>query len=191
MKAPIDLFGQVPISRLEVKKKCKAMTGTAVDVVSEVMLQKIAEASGLDYQLSNHKKIRRPAMEAEMTSRLSEAESFYGAFCLRSTEYKKCLQELKAVAFRSFDAPAQIAKRAAINQKASDDQERGLEIIAKAKFTKKLTITQIQLLHKYKIDPSHIPWHLANERGKNIGMELGIFMEMSLLNVLPKRFDDY
>ena len=45
--------------------------------------------------------------------------------------------------------------------------------------------------HKYKIDPSHIPWHLANERGKNIGMELGIFMEMSLLNVLPKRFDDY
>lgn len=191
MKAPIDLFGQVPISRLEVKKKCKVMTGSADDVVMEVMLQKIAEASGLVYQLSNYKKIRRAAMEEEMTSRLSQAETFYGSLCLKTSEYNKRLRELKAAAGRSFESPTELKIKATRHQKLVDAQERAWEIIAMAKSTKKLTITQIRQLHILKIDTSIIPWHLASDRAKKIGSELGIFTEISLNNVLSKRFDDY
>lgn len=191
MKAPIDLFGQVPISRLEVKKKCKVMTGSADDVVMEVMLQKIAEASGLVYQLSNYKKIRRAAMEEEMGSRLNQAETFYGSLCLKTSEYNKRLRELKAVAGRNFESPTEIELRSALHQKSVEAQNMALEIIAKAKSIKKLTITQIRQLHNLKIDPSLIPWYLASERGKIVGQELGIFMEISLNNVLSKRFDDY
>ena len=168
------------------------MTGSADDVVMEVILQKIAEASGLVYQLSNYKKIRRAAMEEEMTSRLSQAETFYGSLCLKTSEYNKRLRELKAAAGRSFESPTELELRSALHQKSVEAQEKALEIIAKAKSTKKLTITQIRQLNNLKIDPSLVPWYLASERGKNVGKELGIFiMEISLSNVLSKRFDDY
>ena len=126
-----------------------------------------------------------------MTSRLNQAESFYGSFCLKSTEYNKRLRELKAVALRSFESQTEVMMRSAIYQKSVEAQERALEIIAKAKYTKKLTISQIRLLHKFKIDMSLIPWYLASERGKDVGKQLGIFMETRLNDVLPKRSDDY
>ena len=105
------------------------MTGSADDVVMEVILQKIAEASGLVYQLSNYKKIRRAAMEEEMTSRLSQAETFYGSLCLKTSEYNKRLRELKAAAGRSFESPTELELRSALHQKSVEAQEKALEII--------------------------------------------------------------
>lgn len=191
MKAPLDLFGQVPISRLEVKKKCKVMTGSTENIILEIMLEKIARASGLKYELSNHKKIRREAIEEELSIRLLQAERFYGTMCKTGLHYQEQVRNLKSMAKRSFEPPIEHEKHALRQKRRALCEARALEIIAEAEYRKKLTVAQIRLLHKLGINRMLIPWHCASEKGKIVGMELGIYMEQNLDNVLPKRFIDY
>ena len=140
-KVPLDLFGQVPISRLDVKRKCRVMSGSADKIVHAVVLGKIAATSGLVYQMSNYKRIQRQSMEEELCFRLQQAEKYYGALCRVSAQYHQEVNNLKSMAKNSFDTPNQHDRRAHIQIKRRNEETQALELIALAKFNGKLTVT--------------------------------------------------
>ena len=110
MKSSLDLFGQVPISKLEVKRKVKKMPTVSIErIVAEIILEKMAGAFCLVYTQTGYQPYLRQFQIKEPTVRIVEAIEFYSGLCSKKAEYQPYIQSLKKFAKQNYKSSHDLA----------------------------------------------------------------------------------
>ena len=104
MNIPLDLFGQVPITRLELKRKLQQMGGRADEIISEIIIEKIALASNHSYFLNTYKTNRR--LRGDFELRMLDAQNYYREICEQNSMYREKIKEFKRTAMDENDIAA-------------------------------------------------------------------------------------
>ena len=181
MNIPLDLFGQVPITRLELKRKLQQMGGRADEIISEIIIEKIALASNHSYFLNTYKTNRR--LRGDFELRMLDAQNYYRQICEQNSMYRERIKEFKRAASQKCQSYADQEHNVRMSNIRSEKLASAYILIAELeKKNGKLTSKHVRQLHAAKVANELIPWHLATQTAIDIGKSLNIYVEPSIPN---------
>ena len=181
MNIPLDLFGQVPITRLELKRKLQQMGGRADEIISEIIIEKIALASNHSYFLNTYKTKRR--LRGDFELRMLDAQNYYREICEQNSMYREKIKEFKRTASQKSQSFADQEHNLRMSNIRSEKLASAYILIAELdKKNRKLTSKHVRQLHAAKVANELIPWHLATQTAIDIGKSLNIYVEPSIPN---------
>ena len=197
----LDLFGQVPITKLELKRKLKSNRTLGIDdAIFEVIRNKIETSNNLEPFQSrpwNYHNIRE--FQKKTLTINENGLSNYLKLCQDQACYIKMMLDITSRI--EFDVSYNEShRRSLLDCQIADDLRRSaIEIISRLTSStitydkliakklkkeyspqiKKLFVHDVKILYKAKslVPMQNIPWELATPAAKNLAIEMGIYSE--------------
>ena len=197
MKFELDLFGQVPIKRLELKRKLKTNEDLTVEAaIKEIVAQRLERSFTVS---PKYKRLRR--FNSPQEKICSETLGKYLAICQSKTAYRAYLAKIKNEVKRNVKADKRFGESIERLQHLEQLQQEAYVVIAQLSGSsttqdrliakrkgkqyqprkKTLIVKHVKLFKKAEIDVSLIPWEFATLAAQELGKNLGIYKKPEMM----------
>jgi hypothetical protein len=192
----LDLFGQVPINRLELKRKLKSDGDLTVNrAIKEIIAEKLTGTFTLSPKYKRQRRFSSPQETINKETlqdylKICSSRKAYRFFLAKvrsevkrirkgATAHDKRIIRLRNIGHYEQEAYAVIAQLT----KSTKVQDRKMAKLAERKGEiykakrKRVTVEHVRLFKRAEVDTTLIPWHLATNTARFLAKKIGIYRE--------------